>query len=126
MSVKQSKRILRTGVMLALVVGMAASLSGCGRLNGLRQNKGLTFDGQTFNASAKGTRGDVALFTSTVRQPQKSLDGAIEAATYQGVKYCINTFGTSDIRWSVGPDTPREQLVVAGDTLSLTGRCNDP
>ena len=53
------------------------------------------------------------------------IDGAIQAAEYQAVKHCIHLYGTSDIDWEVGPDTPKDQLSITSDSLTLSGRCKD-
>lgn len=114
---------------LVLLLALAAALSGCGMIGkmgkGVRQ-QAVTFEGVAFRGDAKpmGDKGG-ADFTATVRQPARSIDGAVQAAQYQGTKYCIENFGTSDIDWTVGPDTPKDQLAISNDTLSLSGRCRD-
>lgn len=111
---------------LGLVLILAAALVGCGKLGSGERRQAQTFDGQTFSASAKNVdKADRAAFVTTVRQPEKSLTGAVEAASYQAVKYCITTFGTSDIDWQVGPDTPAAQLPISDGSLTLAGRCRD-
>ncbi len=109
-------------VMLAGIVCLG--LAGCDKLGFGRDAP--TFDGQYFRGSAKVTdRKDRQQFTATVRQVSKSLDGAVAAAEHEGVKHCIRYFGTSEIDWEVGPDTPREALPVSNDTLTFRGRCID-
>lgn len=108
---------------IGMVLLLATLLVGCGGQSSGGQ--GPRFDGQTFRGSAKPVQGDRAEFVATARQPSKSITGATQAAAYQGKQYCINTFGTSDIDWIVGPDTPTSQLPVSESSLTLTGRCRD-
>ncbi|WP_425070420.1 hypothetical protein [Sagittula sp. S175] len=110
---------------LVLILAVAASLAGCGRLGKGAREQVQTFDGQVFRGSAKALDDGPAHFVASVREPAKSIDGAVQAATYQATKYCIETYGTSDIDWEVGPDTPKDQLAVTSESLSLTGRCRD-
>jgi hypothetical protein len=117
---------LATACVLAILV-----LPGCSRLGlGLDLGRGDTrfdvFDGQTFRGGARAPeRQDRQTFVATARPASNSLDGAVRAAEYNGIKHCIRYFGTSDIVWEVGPDTAPEALPVADDTLSLRGRCVD-
>ncbi len=116
-----SARLRRT-----LVPCLLAALAGCGQMGqGLARQQQTTFDGQVFRGSATADREDRRRFVATVRDPSKSLEGAIEAAAYQGTRYCIQWYGTSDIDWEIGPDTPPEQFSAGAPTLSLTGRCRD-
>lgn len=107
---------------------MIATLSAC---SGLRQKVGLgkltratqEFDGQRFRGSAKGNRDDRHGFTATARPVSASAKGALASAEYQGIRYCIKYFGTSEIDWSHEPDSDPAALAIANDTLTLTGRC---
>lgn len=113
------KRVVLTGLV-------ALMLSGCG----LRDKFGFganpeVFDGVRFNSNVKAARGDRENFVATARPVSKSFNGAIEAARYEGIQHCIRFYGTSDIEWTVGPDTPREAMTVEKDTLVFTGRCLD-
>ncbi|MBV2360567.1 hypothetical protein KUH32_12335 [Thalassococcus sp. CAU 1522] len=112
---------------LVLLVALVASLAGCERL-GLGNGFGIgrdrqAFDGQNYRGTARSERGDRKSFTASVRPVSASLEGAIQAAEYEGVKHCIKFYGTSEIAWAVGPDTPREQLPIEGDTLTFSGVC---
>jgi len=70
-------------------------------------------------------REDRHAFVATVRNPEKSVKGALEAAGHQGVRFCIETYGTSDIDWEVAPTSdPADFEGVTGE-LSLRGRCRD-
>lgn len=116
-----SGALLRGGTILLLIAAMAV-LAGCGAS---QRRQVQTFDGQTFRGSAKASGEDRQYFVASVRDPRKSIDGAIQAAEYQAVKHCINLYGTSDIDWEIGPETPKDQLSITGNSLTLTGRCKD-
>ena len=102
-------------------------LTGCSRnfstpLGGGQQRP--TFDGATFRANASRVdRSDISYFTSTVAPVSRTLDGARAAAEYEGVRYCIENFGTSRIKWSVGPETEAAALPIEKDRLVYQGRC---
>lgn len=85
----------------------------------------IAFDGQYFNAKLRKVDRQLNVFTVTVRPVSKSLEGAVAAGEYEAISYCINTFGSSDIEWAVGPDTAREQLPIDRDVLTLQGLCPD-
>ena len=113
--------------ILTLVL-VLATVAGCGRLGlgGKASSRLDVFDGQIYRGTARAeSRSDRQAFAASVRPVSRSFDGAVLAAEYQGIRHCIRYFGTSDIDWIVGPDTPREALRVADDTLTFTGRCVD-
>ena len=101
---------------LAVLIALPA----CNR----NDDKRVAFDGLYFRTKARKVDDDLSRFTVTVPKVSRSLDGALQAGAYEGVRYCIAADGTSRIRWDVGPDTPREQLVISDDTLTLQGECN--
>jgi len=101
------------GVVLAL------SLPGCAQ-----PDEDDLFDGQYFSTRARSeSRADPERFTVLVRGVSASPKGAREAGHYQGVRYCLRHYGTSDIDWVVGPQHPPEQLQAGHDTFQLQGRC---
>jgi hypothetical protein len=105
------------GVIILLLTAAVATTA-CSRI---KRDDGLRFDGERFRIKAsKQDRDDRSLFVVTAAPATKSLDGAIEAATYGGTRYCIQQYGTSLISWAQGPeDTPR----LDGDRLVLEGQC---
>lgn len=122
---KGSVRVMNRTVCLVL---LGLSLSGCGFAENLvGGGADPVFDGQRFRGGAKVVeRGDLAHFVSTVRPASRSVQGAILAAEYEAIRHCIHFYGTSDIAWEVGPDTPPSAFVIENDQLSLRGRCIDP
>ncbi|QUJ75044.1 hypothetical protein KDD17_08280 [Sulfitobacter albidus] len=83
----------------------------------------IFFDGQFYNAKLRKVDRQLDQFVVTVRPVSKSLTGAVQAGEYEAITYCVNTYGSSDIEWAVGPDTPEGQLPIDRDTLTLSGTC---
>ncbi len=106
-----------------ILVGVAALALAAGCIK--REDRLQPFDGHYYRAKAsavdkKATR---AVFTSNVWEVSQSLDGARQAAEYEGVRYCIAQYGTSQIEWTVGPETKPEFLTIENDQLTFKGRC---
>ena len=97
---------------------MAALVAGCGN-----DDDRIAFDGEYFRMKVKKVDKQRDVFTVQVRDVSKSLDGARQAARYAGNAYCVETYGSSDIEWTIGPDTPAEDLTIVDDTLTFQGVC---
>lgn len=110
---------MRTILLLSLLA-MAMTTAACSR------NKGVAFDGVVYKGKASAERANRRDFTATV-QPvtAQGLEGARQAAEYEGIKHCIRYYGSSDIAWIVGPQTPADQLRIDGTTLTFRGVCVD-
>lgn len=114
-------------IRVVLLSALALSVSGCASINdrfGFGQNPEV-FDGQRYRTNSKSERSNRLSFVATARPVSASFDGAIEAARYEAIQHCIKFYGTSDIVWEVGPDTPRESLQIEDDTLTFAGSCVD-
>ncbi|KIN72993.1 hypothetical protein [Sulfitobacter guttiformis] len=83
----------------------------------------IYFDGQIFNAKLRKVERQRDVFTVTVKPVSRSLEGALEAGRYEATVHCVNSFGSSDVIWTAGPDAPQSQLNITNDTLLLQGRC---
>lgn len=94
------------------------ALAGC-----TSQDDRIAFDGKFFNTKISKVDGQRDVFTLVVKNASQSIDGAREAARYEATVYCVNTYGSSDIMWVVGPDTPSENLRLVGDSLTFSGSC---
>ena len=116
-------RTYRRRAALALAgIAVIAIAAGCNK----REDKIVPFDGHYFKVKSSTVDKKVTLadFTVTIRQVSQSLDGAREAGGYEGIRYCIKNFGTSQIDCAVGPETEPQNLRVVDDTLTFAGRCN--
>lgn len=107
------------------VVLLAASVAvpvGCARDN----PNHVPFDGVVFKSKTKAVDKKVsrADFTTTIQKASQSLDGAREAARYQGTIYCVTNYGSSDIEWIVGPETEQGRLTIVDDAITFRGRCD--
>ena len=101
-----------------------AALLGTALIAGCQNNKDrVAFDGKYFRAKVGKVDGQRDVITVTVRDVSQSLDGARAAGRFEAVSYCVKNFGSSDIAWTVGPDTPTPQLQIADNTLVLQGTC---
>lgn len=107
-------------IPLAMGLALALALGAC-----TEKDKRLAFDGQYFRAkSAMVDKDNREHFVVTVQKPGQSLSGARQAGAHEGTFYCIRNFGTSRIKWEVGPDMPDADLVLEKGVLTLTGECN--
>ena len=113
---RPSRQVLRGGLILCV---SAALLVACGN----RRDGDIPFDGQYFRATAKKVDRTREDFTVTVRPVSASFEGALQAGEYEATKYCVLTFGSSDIDWEVGPDLDPEAYAIDGDQLQLSGTC---
>lgn len=83
----------------------------------------IAFDGVFYNAKAKKTGDDLSVFQVSVTPAAASLTGAREAGRFEATRYCIENFGSSDVKWSAGPDAEDAALIIDGNTLYLRGKC---
>ena len=96
-------------------------LVGC--LNPLEpeENK-IAFDGYHFSSKLSRSKLDDRSFDLTVRRANRSLLGAREAGKYEATRFCIKNFGTSYIKWVIGPDD--QSIGLTGKVLKLSGQCD--
>ncbi|MFT4958977.1 MAG: hypothetical protein ACI92Z_000049 [Paracoccaceae bacterium] len=109
--------MIRNAIILSL---MTIALIACSK----KEDTGIRFDGQSFSSKSKKLGDDLADFNVTVTPVSSSLEGALAAGGYEGTKYCIKYFGTSVIKWTVGPKSEPGDLRIVDDTLTLQGRCD--
>ncbi|MFD3189290.1 hypothetical protein ACFMPD_03315 [Sedimentitalea sp. HM32M-2] len=111
-----------TGLPAICAAAVLIVVAGCSG----RDANAVAFDGVVFKAKTAAVDKKVsrADFTATIFDVSRSLDGARQAAGYEGTKYCIENYGTSVIDWSVGPETEPGRLQVADDAITFRGRCD--
>ena len=105
---------MRVSIAIALLVTVAA----CGDA---RKDR-IAFDGHFFRTSVKKGE-DRRNFTVTSKPASASFEGARQAAQYEAFTYCINEYGSSKIRWTVGPKQDPASYRIVNDTLTLSGTC---
>lgn len=97
---------------------VVAFLAGC-----TSQEDRIAFDGKYFKTKISKVDGQRDVFTLLVKNASQSIDGAREAARYDATVYCVNNYGSSDIVWVIGPDTPADNLRLVDDSLTFSGSC---
>ena len=105
----------------ALVLCPFFVLLGCSNPFDLEENK-ISFDGHYFSSKITQNKIDNRYFGLKVRRASRSLSGARDAGRYEATRFCIKSFGTSDIEWVLGPDD--ENVGLTGKTLKLSGKCD--
>lgn len=105
---------MKTIVTMLMLVGLLAACSS--------EAEKISFDGQFYRTKLSDLD-ERHKFQVTVSPVSASLLGAKEAARYEATVFCVNEYGSSAIRWVVGPDDADEILPVSGDTLTLEGAC---
>ena len=107
------------------IIGLATSsfllTMGCSNPFELEENK-VSFDGYYFSSKLSRNKLDDRSFDLTVRRANRSLSGAREAGRYEATRFCIKNFGTSDIKWVLGPDD--QSIGLTGKVLKLSGQCD--
>ncbi|MDC0343549.1 hypothetical protein OAN15_00715 [bacterium] len=83
----------------------------------------ILFDGQAFRAKVSKDRDARRNFFATVSPVSASTEGAREAGRYEGIKYCIMEYGTSNILWTLSPDAEPQTWSLDGDTVTFSGTC---
>jgi hypothetical protein len=116
--VRNSRRLRLPILLVAAAVLIAACQP--------REDTREPFDGFYFKAKTSATdkKTTRAVFTTTISGVSQSLDGARQAGAYEGTKYCIAQYGTSQIAWTVGPDTEPQNLTIVDDKLTFSGKCD--
>lgn len=102
---------------VSVLVLAAVLLTSCGP-----GEDAITFDGQFYRTKVRDQE-QRHQFIVTASPVSASLLGAREAARYEATRYCVNNYGSSAIKWVVGPDDPDAALPISNNTLTLQGEC---
>lgn len=81
------------------------------------------YAGSDHRAKVQTARADRATMVIPTKKVSDGLEGARAAALYEATRHCVHYFGSSDIVWTVGPDTPDDQLPINGETVTFSGVC---
>jgi len=106
--------MIRTSVILGALVLLTACED---------PKNAILFDGMRYSGRLQADSEDKRSFVATVSPVSQSLEGAREAARYEGTTYCIRKYGRSDIEWSLNPEAETEALSISDDVLTVQGRC---
>ena len=96
-------------------------LVGCSNPLEPEENK-IAFDGYYFSSKLSRSKLDVRSFDLSVRRANRSLGGGGEGGRYEATRFCIKIYGTSEIKWVLGPDDQSSGLT--GKVLKLSGECD--
>lgn len=83
----------------------------------------VLFDGMQYKGRLEVDKENRRNFVATVSPVSQGLEGAREAAHYEGTRYCVRNYGRSDIAWVLDPEAEATALNIAEDTLTVQGRC---
>lgn len=114
-------RLALLGLICAAVV-----VSGCNRKKNAANL--IVYDGIEFQTKAEPIDKKVTLadFYVRVEGAAISLDSARKAGRDRGYRYCIENYGTSDIEWTVGPESDPAQLQLVDGAVTFRGTCGRP
>ena len=105
-----------------LITSAALALSGCGWFNFGGGGDGVSDAPLPFRASlARGE--DTRDFTVSVRAGGNSLDAVRETVRFTATRYCLPTFGGSDVDWQIDPATQDWAFQREGEDMVFAGRC---
>jgi hypothetical protein len=106
-------------IRLAIILSVAfATLAGCSD-----PTKAVYFDGKQFSGRLQADKEDKRSFTATSAPVSQSLEGAREAARFEGTTYCVRKYGRSEIDWIASPEADATALNISEDVLTVQGRC---
>ena len=106
---------------MGLAMSSFLMMTGCSNPFELEENK-VSFDGYYFSSKLSRSKLDDRSFDLTVRRANRSLSGAREAGRYEATRFCIKNYGTSNIKWVLGPDD--QSIGLTGKVLKLSGKCD--
>ncbi|NNE53571.1 MAG: hypothetical protein HKN30_14355 [Sulfitobacter sp.] len=104
-------------ILIPMLIGVLV-LTGCGN-----NDDRILFDGHYYRTKVKKVDGQIDVFTVQIRDVSQSLEGARQAGRFAGTEYCVENYGSSDIKWEVGPDTPDAELQIVDNRLIFSGVC---
>ena len=107
---------LRIAAALAAAFAFAA-------LGGCTEGGENDFVGSEYRSKSWPVKGDRQAFLVVVSGAEAGSSAPREAARYRATQYCLGNFGTSDIDWTVGPETPDEGQRRWRGGLVFYGRC---
>ena len=106
-------------IRIAFICSVAlVALMGC-----TDPSRQVLFDGLQFNGRTNIDKEDKRNFVVTASPVSQSLEGAREAARFEGTSYCVRKYGRSDIEWGASPDAEATALNIVDDVLTVQGRC---
>lgn len=113
--------LLSVGLTGCNAVSNTAGALGLGNATPFRTT--LERDGVRYRARVAADPEDKREMSIFVTPVATNPEAAVSTASFAANRYCILVYGGSDKVWTLGPDTPVEQLPIEDDTATLRGRC---
>jgi len=83
----------------------------------------VMFDGKYYPTKLSKVGDRREDFAVAVQDPGQGIEGAREAGRLEATRYCVETFGDSDITWQTGYDPDASAVITDNGRLILRGRC---
>jgi hypothetical protein len=103
-------------IILALCAALA--VAACGK-----PGERVRFDGNYYPAKLNEVGDRREDFVVAVSDPGQGIEGAREAGRFEATRYCVETFGDSNITWQAGYDPDAGAAVIDNGKLILRGSC---
>lgn len=111
------------GTLILALIGMTV-LASCGVRDRLfPAGTGQASVALPYRAKLSRDAADRRNFAVTVRAPGATLETARESARFPATRYCLETFGGSDVAWTRDPASGDWAVVYGDGTLTVSGRC---
>ncbi len=106
-----------------LIISLALAVASCGRLGiGNASKRAETENTLPFKAKLK--KGEERDFAVTVANKGAGVAEVRESVRFEATKYCLLTFGGSDVEWTINPASKDWAFSQDGDSLTFNGRCS--
>lgn len=107
-----------------VVVALALGLAGCAVTESLNLGKGKIRGDRNMPYRTVLVPGDDGRsFVVEARAPGAPLDDLRESVRLPATRYCLTTYGSSDIDWTLDPETGDWQATVDGEVQRFSGVC---
>jgi len=103
---------------IALALFAALAVTACGK-----PGERARFDGNYYPADLDTVGDRRETFVVAVQDPGQGIEGAREAGRFAATRYCVETYGDSDITWRAGYDPDANAGVIDNGKLILRGSC---
>ncbi|MEM1388478.1 MAG: hypothetical protein AAGG54_12775 [Pseudomonadota bacterium] len=120
-------------IRITLLATVIVALAGCNaarnvassvtNIGGNRGPNSVTINDTRFRTRLALSGDEKREMAITVRPVAVDPEAAQEAGRHRATAYCLQTFGSSQTDWLVGPDVPVDQVEISDGTITLQGRC---
>ena len=121
----RATKVIVSGLLVLSLTGCSVLGGGNGGFPGIGRifgDGGASDQGLPFRASLR-RGGDRRDFTVNVRAGGVGVAQARESARFPATRYCLETFGGSEIDWTIDPNTGDWAFSRDGRSMIFQGRC---